>query len=133
MNKYRIFIAWILAILGTTLSVYFRTFLHIEPCPLCWYQRMALFPLVLLLGMGIYRGDKNIAIYGLPFAVIGCLIAVYQVLGSYYPFLLHRGLCGENHPCTNGVFYLFGFLTFPMVSAIGFALIALLLVRAKSL
>jgi disulfide bond formation protein DsbB len=126
-----LWISWCISLAGCILSIYFREILHKEPCPLCWYQRMALFPLAILLGMGLFRGDRKVIAYALPFAFFGLIVAVYQVIGAFVPSIFHTGLCGETTHCSSGVFALFGFLTFPMLSGIGFFLIALLLLLSR--
>lgn len=120
-------LVWLIALAGTWLSVYCREILHIEPCPLCWYQRMAVFPIAMILGINLYRGDKKLVVYLVPFVIFGLLAAVYQVFGGYFPFLLQAGLCGQGAPCSSSAITFFGFLTFPMLSGIGFASMGLLL------
>jgi disulfide bond formation protein DsbB len=122
--KYALTYAWIIALLGFAVSVYYGEILWIEPCRLCWYQRIALFPLALLLGIGAYRDDKQIALYTLPLSIFGALAAIYQSLSIHVPSF--QG-CGEG--CAKPIFSLFGFLTFADLSAIGFILISLLLIH----
>ena len=64
-------LVWLIALAGTWLSVYCREILHIEPCPLCWYQRMAVFPIAMILGINLYRGDKKLVVYLVPFSFAG--------------------------------------------------------------
>src|SRR5688572_19280421 len=121
--KYLTYIAWVVALIGAILSFYFAELSQREPCRLCWYQRASLFPLVILLGMAIYRGDRSIVAYALPFSFIGAFVAFYQVLAPYLP-LNHQ--CGRVE-CLDPVFSLFGFFSFPLLSALGFSMIFLLL------
>lgn len=126
-------IAWLIALFGCCMSIFCREILNFEPCPLCWYQRMALFPLALILGMALFRGDYKIGVYCLPFALFGFLVAIYQVFGMYFPFILHTGLCGSGTQCSTTMFTLFGVITMPMLSGLGFAIItACLLLSRKS-
>ena len=122
-----LYLAWAIALSGFLLSFYFGEIAKIEPCQLCWYQRMALFPLVFLLGIGLYRNDRRVAIYALPLALIGAFFAFYQSLGLHIPFLSHGPFCGYDSVCKEPVFTFFGFLTFPTLSAIGFITISCLL------
>lgn len=126
-NIYFLYFAWAFSLAGAVLSFYFGEILRFEPCVLCWYQRMNLFPLVVVLGVGVYRGDLKIASYGMYFAFFGFIVALYQVLEPYVPFLQTAGVCGEVGACLDPVFVLFGFLTFPMISGIGFLFIFFLL------
>lgn len=121
------YLAWAVSVLGLVISVYVGEFLKIEPCHLCWYQRIALFPLALILGIGVYRDDTKIIPYMLPLTGIGFAVALYQTIGLKIPFLFSSATCGLADECANPVFNLFGFLTFPLLSSLGFAFIALLL------
>ncbi|OGN63313.1 MAG: hypothetical protein A3E80_02250 [Chlamydiae bacterium RIFCSPHIGHO2_12_FULL_49_9] len=125
--KDKLYLAWLIALGGFLLSVYIGEIVQVEPCNLCWYQRMALFPLVFLLGMGIYRGDRRVAVYAMPLAWIGAFFALYQTLGIQIPSLGYGPFCSANLDCKEPVFTFFGFLTFPMLSAIGFISISALL------
>ena len=93
----------------------------IEPCRMCWYQRMALFPLALILGIANYRMDRTAILYALPLAAFGFATALIQAIGIHFPAWQ---LCGKE--CAKPVFSLFG-LTFPDLSALGFLLVGILL------
>lgn len=128
---YALYLAWCVSLIGLLLSLYFGEFLGYEPCALCWYQRIALFPLVLFLGMASFRFDVSIVPYALPLAALGALVAVYQTLGQMFPSLLKIGaVCGVRHDCSSPIFTLFGFLTLPGLSALGFFLIIGLLIQS---
>ncbi len=135
LKSYALYFAWVIALCGLLISLYFGELLRYEPCHLCWYQRIFLFPLVILLGMGTYREDYNSAIYGIALAILGGLFALYQIVETYIPALRVQALCGEKSSCTESVFLLFGWISFPILSLAGFALIAMLLgmvcVRSK--
>ncbi len=130
-NWFYLYLAWAVSLFGMALGLYFGEILQIEPCRLCWYQRTALFPLVLILGIAAFRNDLKAIIYALPLAVIGGLFAVYQTFGEYFPILLRNSICGPNNECGNAIFMLFGFVSFPLLSAIGFLLIVILLLCAQ--
>lgn len=129
--KYALYFAWLLAVCGFVSSVYFGEILGIDPCRLCWYQRMALFPLVILLGIAAYRDDRHIVPYALPLAVFGAFFAIYQALGEQFPAMLGSSLCGHAHPCGDPVFALFGAITLAAMSAAGFLAIIVLLIVSR--
>ena len=134
MNKlrsYALYFAWLVALLGMLCSLFFGEWMQYEPCRLCWYQRICLFPLVLILGIAAYKEDKKILLYALPLCIFGALFAVYQVLEGYLPALQTPILCGYANDCANYVFKFWGFVTFPLISLIGFLLIFFLLWTAK--
>ena len=126
-----IFICWIIASASTLGSLFFREIMEFPPCALCWYQRIFMFPLVLIFLTGLFPFDKSIIKYALPLAIAGWSIA-------FYHYLLYSGFIPESiQPCSQGVscsetyLDLFGFLTIPMLSLISFSTIVALLFILK--
>ncbi len=127
-----LFLCWLLVSGSTAGSLFFSYVLEYEPCVLCWYQRIFLFPLVLILAAGLFPLDKNVVKYALPLAIAGGVTALYHTL-------LYGGIIPENiQPCSKGVsctekyIELFGFVSIPMLSFLAFStLIALLLILKK--
>ena len=127
-----LFLGWLLVSVSTTISLFFRTVLEYEPCVLCWYQRMCLFPMILILGAGLFPNfDKSVIKYSLPLAIAGGLTAFYHTL-------LYAGIIAESiQPCSKGVsctekyFELFGFVSIPMLSFIAFSTLVGLLLFLK--
>ena len=78
LRSFGLYLAWVIALAGALLSLYFSELNHIEPCRYCWYQRVALFPLAIQLGIFTYRGDTNAALYGIPLCFVGFLAALIQ-------------------------------------------------------
>lgn len=120
-----LYLAWVQALAAMLGSLYFSEFLGIPPCVLCWYQRILMYPLVVIIAVGIVRKDKGLPFYVLPLSVPGFLVAFYQ-------HLLQVGIISESlAPCTLGVscvtkyWSLFDFITIPLLSAFAFALISL--------
>lgn len=131
VRKNAFYLAWVVSLAGLLLSLYIGELLRIEPCHLCWYQRIALFPIALLLGIAVYRNDLKIIPYVLPLAAIGCAIALYQAIGIKIPYIFSSATCGLADECADPVFTVFGFMTFPLLSGLGFALIGFLLLLAN--
>jgi disulfide bond formation protein DsbB len=109
-------------------SLYFSEFAHLAPCILCWYQRICLYPLVLILGIGILRKDRLMWVYALPLSLIGTALALYHNL-------LQWGIISEKlAPCTFGVscatkqVVALNFVTIPLLSLAAFVLISALMV-----
>lgn len=119
LRKYILYLAWIQALAATFGSLFFSEILKYPPCVLCWYQRIAMYPLVLILPIGIIKKDKQIGNYVMPLAVAGLLVAAYHNL-------LYYGLISEKlTPCVNGVscttrFFEFGFISIPLLSLLSF-------------
>jgi len=126
-----VFICWLVASVSTLGSLFFSEIMELAPCALCWYQRIFMFPLVIILLIGLFPFDKNIIKYALPLAIIGWGFA-------FYHYLLYSGIIPESvQPCSQGVscsetyLDLFGFLTIPMLSLISFSTIIVLLFILK--
>jgi disulfide bond formation protein DsbB len=124
LRAYGIYFAWIIAVVGTLMSLYFSELMQIEPCRFCWFQRIALFPLAIQLGIFAYRQDGSAAIYGIPLCFVGFLAAFLQSLDLIIDI---HGLCGSGVSCQEGMIYFFNFIPLCWVSGAGFVLIALLL------
>lgn len=126
IRKYHIAIAWTIATSAMLISLIFSGWMKLPPCDLCWYQRMAMYPLVLILGIGMYRKDSNVSIYAFPFACIGLIISVYQITIQAFP-TSEMKICSVGVSCTENYLNLFGFISIPMLSFVGFLAIIILL------
>jgi disulfide bond formation protein DsbB len=118
--------AWIVAVLATAGSLYFSEVAHFEPCRLCWYQRIAMYPLVVILGVAAVRRDPGVRRYAVPLAVIGALIATYHYALEWLPWL-DSGVCAATTPCTIVWFRQLGFVSLPYLALSAFLLIVALL------
>ncbi|GAA5439603.1 disulfide bond formation protein B [Deinococcus caeni] len=79
----RLYAAWVIALIATLGSLYFSNILGFKPCVLCWYQRVAMYPLAVILGIGALRGDLSARVYALPLAGVGAVIALIQNLEDW--------------------------------------------------
>ena len=122
LSPFALTAAWGVALLATGGSLYFSEVAHYTPCTLCWYQRIAMYPLVLILGIAIFRRDISVRIYAIPLAVIGAVIAVYHWLLERFPELDY-GACSAGVPCTQKWFEEFGFVTLPFLALVAFSLV----------
>jgi disulfide bond formation protein DsbB len=119
-------IAWIVAMLATLGSLFFSEVAHYDPCRLCWYQRIAMYPLAIILGVATIRHDDGIRIYGQVLAAIGAGIAAYHLALEWIP-ALDTGACGTGPACTIVWFRTFGFISLPFLALSAFLLILTLL------
>jgi disulfide bond formation protein DsbB len=117
------------ALVATLGSLYLSEIANFPPCRLCWYQRIAMYPLVPVLAMAIWRRDAGVRFYAIPLAVIGGLISTYHVVLERFP-TLESGVCEAANPCTLIWVRRFGYLTIPTMALSAFALIAVLLLAA---
>jgi disulfide bond formation protein DsbB len=114
--------AWIVAFLATAGSLYFSEVAHFEPCTLCWYQRIAMYPLVVIFAIAAARRETAGARYGAALAAIGAAIAAYHVALEWFPGL-DSGTCDPDNPCTLVWFRVFGFISLPTLALAAFLLI----------
>jgi disulfide bond formation protein DsbB len=119
-------LAWFVAFLATAGSLYFSEMAGYVPCTLCWYQRIAMYPLVVILAIGAARRETAAAVYATALAVIGALIALYHTVLEWVPSL-DAGACSVSAPCTYVWFRIFGLISLPLLALTAFALIIVLL------
>ena len=126
-----LFLCWLLASMSTLGSLFFSHVMEFAPCVLCWYQRIFLFPLVMLLAVGLFPFDKSVVKYALPLAIAGWLTALYHNL-------LYAGIIPESiQPCSRGVscteeyISLFGFFSIPMLALLSFTTLSARLLVLK--
>ena len=120
---------------GVLGSLYFSQFMNLPPCSLCIIQRGLMYPLVLILGVGIWKKDRWIHYYALPFSILGLIVAGYHNLLVWHLAPADLIVCSVQLPCTIQEFSLFGFITIPLMSFSAFFLITMSLLlswqRAK--
>jgi disulfide bond formation protein DsbB len=121
-----LWLAFVVATTATLGSLYLSDVVHLIPCTFCWYQRIAMYPLVVVLGVAAWRKDHGIRIYAETLAAIGAVIAAYHRLIQAFPDL-GGSSCSTGVPCTAAYFTEFGFVTIPYMALSGFLLILALL------
>lgn len=116
-----LFACWLLVTSATLGSLFFSEVMDLPPCTLCWYQRIFMFPLPILLFLGLFPFDGKVIRYTLPLAIGGWAIAVYHML-------VHSGIIPESvSPCSQGVscstkyLDLLGFISIPLLSLLAFS------------
>ena len=127
-----LFLCWLIASVSTLGSLFFSDVMGFAPCVLCWYQRICIYPLVLIFGAGLFSFDAGVIKYSLPLAVAGWFIALYHTL--LYSGLIPKSIqpCSEGVPCTEKYIELLGFLSIPLLSLLTFsAIIALLFILKR--
>lgn len=127
-NWLLIFVCWLIAAISTLGSLFFSEIMGLKPCVLCWYQRIFMYPLVVIFLIGLFPLERSVFRYALPIAFIGLCFAVYHYLiySGYIPESLQP--CSEDASCTEINLELFGFITIPMMSILSYTAIILLLI-----
>ena len=119
-----VYIAWVQSLIAMLGSLFFSEVMGFVPCSLCWYQRILMYPLVIILTVGILLRDTKLRYYVLPLSILGLAIAVYHNL-LYFGLISEDtfGTCTGGVSCTVRWFEWFGFISIPQLSLIAFIVI----------
>ena len=126
-----LWLATLVALASTAGSLWYSEVLHFEPCRLCWYQRIAMYPLVPILGIAAFRRDPKVRPYALTLAGVGLVISIYHNLLERFP-QLETGVCSASVPCTARYVWKYGFVGIPYMAMSGFLLIIALVLVASA-
>jgi disulfide bond formation protein DsbB len=123
-------LAALVAATATAGSLYFSEVANFTPCPLCWYQRCAMYPLALILTVAAVRRDVAVRRYAIPLALLGAAVSIYHVQLERFPD--QASLCTLDGPsCSAPPVEQFGFVTLAVMALCGFAAIVALLAAAQ--
>lgn len=118
-----LFMAWAASIIATLGSLYFSEIKQFEPCTLCWYQRIIMYPFTIILGLAIIKKDFSISIYTMVLSGIGAVISTYHYSIQKVPFLADSTPACGRIPCTGQYINWFGFITIPFLALTAFIII----------
>ncbi len=128
-----LFTSWLIATASTAGSLFFSEVMDLVPCVLCWYQRIFMFPLAIILLVGLHPVDVRVVRYALPIAIVGFLFTLYHCL-LFYGFIPENlQPCSQGVSCADASMELFGFLPIPLLSLAAFTIIIALLLKARAL
>lgn len=119
--------AWAIALVATLAALFLGEVMGMTPCLLCWYQRIFMFPLALILGMAAFAEDRRGAVYAMPLALGGAVVSGYHsaLLAGWVPTWWVP--CGSGPSCSKQNLEIFGSVQIPWLSLLAFAAIAILL------
>ncbi len=126
VNKPLLF-SWITAIIAVAGSLFFSERMGFIPCTLCWYQRILMYPLAVLLGIAFYRNDRAIYKYVLPLSIIGMIVSTYHYALQKLPTLQEFSVCTSGVPCSGQYINYLGFITIPFLALIAFTMITIMM------
>ena len=126
-----LFATWVLVTVSTLGSLFFSEVMGVPVCELCWYQRLAMYPLVLILAVGLLPYDPKVLRYATVFAGLGWLIALFHVLLVAGIIPESAQPCVQGIPCSETHISLLGFLNIPTLSLLTFTTIGILLFYAN--
>ncbi len=112
--------AWTIALVASLGSLFFGEVMKLPPCSLCWYQRICLFPLSVVIAIGIALRDKNLFLYAIPFVGAGLGLAIFHNLIYYGIVSESLSPCTQGVPCSSRQIEWLGFVTIPLMALFGF-------------
>ncbi len=126
--------AFAIAFLATGSSLFYSEIAGLVPCELCWFQRIFMYPQVIMLGIALWKKDRRIADYSIALSVIGATIAAYHYLLQIgiAPFALPCSAVGYSVSCSKVFVNDFGYVTIPMMALTAFLLIIEFAAAVKS-
>ncbi len=125
---YVLYIAWLVSVIATLGSLYFSEIQGFIPCELCWFQRIFMYPLAIILGIAAFDNDKKLKKYVLPLSVIGGSISLYHYLVQKVPGFASVKPCVQGVPCNMQYINWFGFVTIPFLALTAFTIISVLMI-----
>ncbi len=130
LDRISVVLAWMVGTTSMVGSLYFSEAANYEPCKLCWYQRVCMYSIAIVLLVALIRRTRDIAPYVITLACIGTVISVYHYLVEWYP-TLESDVCSLTVPCTTVWFRRAGFISLPFMALTGFVTIISLLVAPR--
>ncbi|GGN60605.1 disulfide oxidoreductase [Oceanobacillus indicireducens] len=120
-------IIWVQAFVATTGSLFYSEVMGYIPCELCWYQRILMYPLVIIYGLALWKKDVKMTLSGLILSGIGMFVSTYHYLLQKVPaFHEMGGSCSGAVPCNAIYVNYFGFITIPFMAGVAFIVIFVL-------
>ncbi len=125
MGNKPLLIAWITSIVSLVGSLFFSEVMKFVPCNFCWYQRILMYPLVILLGVAFYKQDYKVTRYVLPLSILGIIVSGYHYALQKIPALKAFEVCTSGVPCSGQYINWLGFITIPLLAFVGFTIITI--------
>jgi disulfide bond formation protein DsbB len=126
-----IWLGWVVALVTTLGSLYYSEVAHFVPCPLCWYQRICMYPLSVILLVAAIRRDRSVWLTAGPLVLIGLGFAAYHTQLQAFPDQ-HSSFCTTLEPCTTRYVWEFGFVSLPFMSLAAFVFVGIMVMLART-
>lgn len=130
LNANSLYIALIAAWIAMCGSLYFSEVAGYVPCTLCWYQRILMYPLTVIIAVGLLRRDWHLPYYVLPLSLFGLCISTYHYLLEKTDLFAGMEVCRQGASCTTQWINWLGFITIPFLALVAFLIISLMSVIA---
>lgn len=117
---------WTQSVIAVTGSLFFSEVMGYTPCEICWFQRVIMYPLVIIYGTALIKKNEIIALPGLILSGIGVLTSTFHYLLQKLPALREVGGSCDIIPCNLQYVNYFGFITIPFLAGTAFLIIFIL-------
>jgi len=131
INSNIIFGCFLIASVATLGSLFFSEIMEFVPCTMCWYQRIFMYPLVLIFLINLLYPDENVFKYSVPLVVVGIIFSMYHNLLMWGIIPESAVPCTQGVPCSTEYFEYLGFVNIPFLSLISYFLILTLLILGQ--
>ncbi len=126
-----VFMCFIIASIATLGSLFFSEVMQFVPCSMCWYQRIFMYPLVLIFLINLLYPDDKVFTYSFPVVIVGLFFAIYHNLLMFGVIPESVVPCVQGVPCSTEYINWLGFITIPFLSLIAYLAIFVLLIIGK--
>ena len=132
-GMYGAWIAFVTAFLATAGSLIYSDVIGYEPCKLCWFQRIFMYPQAILLGLAIWKRDASMRMYTIVLSMLGAIVALYHFVSQigWNPLDLECASIGYAVSCAKLFVMEFGYITIPIMALSAFSLIIVSLLLNK--
>ena len=130
-NLTYVFFAFIISLVSTLGSLFFSEIMHFIPCSLCWYQRIFMYPLVLIFLINLLFPDDKLFKYAILLVIFGWLISIYHNLLMFGIIPENLSPCVQGVPCSTDYINWLGFITIPLLSFFAYTIVLILLIILK--
>lgn len=117
---------WAQALIALAGSLFYSEVMGYTPCELCWFQRILMYPLVVIYGVAAIKKDLSIAFPGFILSGIGMFVSTYHYLIQKLPALQETGGACGLVPCNLTYVNYFGFITISFLAGLAFIIIFVL-------
>lgn len=124
-SQYFLYGAWVVSIIATLGSLYFSEIRGFIPCELCWFQRIFMYPLTLILGVATFQNDSGLRKIILPMSIVGGTISILHYLEQKVEGFGGIKPCASGVPCNAEYINWLGFITIPFLALTAFVFITI--------
>jgi disulfide bond formation protein DsbB len=126
-----VFLSFLVASIATLGSLFFSEIMNFVPCSMCWYQRIFMYPLVLIFLINLLYPDDKLFKYSFPLVITGLSLSIYHNLLMFGLISEDLVPCVKGVPCSTVYINWLGFITIPLLSFIAYAILFILLIILK--